>query len=119
MDSLNIQIDKNNVEQQKAFDLVANTNTCLFITGKAGTGKTTFIKRIQEEIISQQGQALLCFNEGIMQLHRTLGLHDQCDRRWMSPSSSDSPTGQRNKGVPDRQSRKGWRATGCSQCRCR
>ena len=39
-----------NVEQQKAFDLVANTNTCLFITGKAGTGKTTFIKRIQEEI---------------------------------------------------------------------
>ena len=50
MESLNIQIDKNNVEQQKAFDLVANTNTCLFITGKAGTGKTTFIKRIQEEI---------------------------------------------------------------------
>lgn len=50
MESLNIQIDKNNVEQQKAFDLVANTNTCLFITGKAGTGKTTFIKRIQAEI---------------------------------------------------------------------
>ena len=50
MESLNIQIDKNNVEQQKAFDLVANTNTCLFITGKAGTGKTTFIKRIQTEI---------------------------------------------------------------------
>ena len=50
MDSLNNQIDKNNVEQQKAFDLVANTNTCLFITGKAGTGKTTFIKRIQAEI---------------------------------------------------------------------
>ena len=50
MESLNIQIDKTNVEQQKAFDLVANTNTCLFITGKAGTGKTTFIKRIQEEI---------------------------------------------------------------------
>lgn len=50
MESLNIQIDKNNVEQQKAFDLVANTNTCLFITDKAGTGKTTFIKRIQAEI---------------------------------------------------------------------
>lgn len=33
-----------------AFDIVANTNTCLFITGKAGTGKTTFVKRIQEEI---------------------------------------------------------------------
>ena len=50
METLKIQIDTQNVEQQKAFDLVANTNTCLFITGKAGTGKTTFIKRIQEEI---------------------------------------------------------------------
>ena len=46
----NLELDKTNVEQQKAFDLVANTNTCLFITGKAGTGKTTFIKRIQAEI---------------------------------------------------------------------
>ena len=50
MKSFEIQIDRNNVEQQMAFDIVANTNTCLFITGKAGTGKTTFVKRIQEEI---------------------------------------------------------------------
>lgn len=50
MNDLEIQIDKTNVEQQIAFDIVANTNTCVFITGKAGTGKTTFIKRIQEEI---------------------------------------------------------------------
>ena len=42
MKSLEIQIDRNNVEQEMAFDIVANTNTCLFITGKAGTGKTTF-----------------------------------------------------------------------------
>ena len=39
-----------NKEQQKAFELVKNTNSTLFITGKAGTGKTTFVKRIQEEI---------------------------------------------------------------------
>ena len=26
------QFDKNNVEKQKAFDLVANTNTCQFST---------------------------------------------------------------------------------------
>ena len=43
-------IDNDNPEQQLAYDLVANTNRCLFITGKAGTGKTTFIKRIQKEI---------------------------------------------------------------------
>ena len=49
MDSINIQIDKSNVEQQKAFDLVANTNTCLFITGKAGTGKTTIAHIIANE----------------------------------------------------------------------
>lgn len=39
-----------NKEQQKAFELVKNTNSSLFITGKAGTGKTTFVMRIQEEI---------------------------------------------------------------------
>lgn len=42
--------DVTNVEQELAFDIVANTNTCVFITGKAGTGKTTFVKRIREEI---------------------------------------------------------------------
>lgn len=42
--------DKDNIEQQKAFEFIANTNTSLFITGKAGTGKTTFIKNIQEKI---------------------------------------------------------------------
>lgn len=45
-----ISVDKDNAEQQLAYDLVANTNRCLFITGKAGTGKTTFIQRIQKEI---------------------------------------------------------------------
>lgn len=50
MEILNIQFDKSNIEQQKAFELVANTSTCLFITGKAGTGKTTFVRWIQSEI---------------------------------------------------------------------
>ena len=50
METREYALDKNNIEQQKAFELVSNTNTSLLITGKAGTGKTTFIKRIQEEI---------------------------------------------------------------------
>ena len=50
MENTQVLLDKTNLEQQKAFDLVANTNTSLFITGKAGTGKTTFVKRIQQEI---------------------------------------------------------------------
>ena len=43
-------LDETNVEQQLAFDFIANTNTSLFVTGKAGTGKTTFIKRILGEV---------------------------------------------------------------------
>ena len=50
MENEKIALDITNVEQLKAYDLVANTNTSIFITGKAGTGKTTFVKRIQEEI---------------------------------------------------------------------
>lgn len=50
MENIEFKIDSTNVEQQKAFDLVENTNTSLFITGKAGTGKTTFIKGIQKLI---------------------------------------------------------------------
>ena len=50
MESTKIQFDQNNKEQQMAFDLVKKTNKSLFITGKAGTGKTTFIKLIQKEI---------------------------------------------------------------------
>lgn len=36
-----------NLELQKAWRLVANTNKSLFLTGKAGTGKTTFLKRLR------------------------------------------------------------------------
>ena len=46
----NFEFDQNNKEQQMAFDLVKKTDKSLFITGKAGTGKTTFIKLIQKEI---------------------------------------------------------------------
>lgn len=50
MDTPILNLDRNNAEQQLAYELIANTNKCLFITGKAGTGKTTFIQRIQDEI---------------------------------------------------------------------
>ncbi len=50
MENTKVVLDETNIELQKAFDLVANTNSSLFITGKAGTGKTTFIKWIQNEI---------------------------------------------------------------------
>lgn len=50
MEFATVTIDKTNKEQLMAYDIVANTNKCIFITGKAGTGKTTFIQLIQQEI---------------------------------------------------------------------
>lgn len=45
---MNTQIDTQNQEQQQAFSLIANTNSSFFLTGRAGTGKTTFLKNVQE-----------------------------------------------------------------------
>lgn len=40
--------DHNNAKMQLAWQLVNDTGTSLFLTGKAGTGKTTFLKRLRE-----------------------------------------------------------------------
>jgi len=37
-------------QQAQAFALVRDTNTSFFLTGRAGTGKTTFLKMIQREV---------------------------------------------------------------------
>lgn len=42
-----------NREQQMAYELVANTNTSFFLTGRAGTGKTTFLHKVQKEVSKQ------------------------------------------------------------------
>lgn len=49
----NIQIDPQNKEQQLAYDLIANTNSCFFLTGRAGTGKTTFLRNVQKLVDKQ------------------------------------------------------------------
>lgn len=41
---------ENNPELQLAWQFIENTGTHLFLTGKAGTGKTTFLKRLRESI---------------------------------------------------------------------
>ncbi len=78
MEDLQFRIDQENVEQQKAFDLVAYTNTSLFITGKAGTGKTTFIKGIQEIVdknfIVLAPTGIAAMNVGGQTIHSFFGL---------------------------------------------
>ena len=41
--------NEHNKEFQQAWDFVENTGRSIFLTGKAGTGKTTFLKRIVEK----------------------------------------------------------------------
>jgi nucleoside-triphosphatase THEP1 len=45
-----MNIDPQNYEQQQAYELIAHTNSCFFLTGQAGTGKTTFLKNVQENV---------------------------------------------------------------------
>ena len=45
-----IHIDSNNAAQMQALDLVKNTNNSFFLTGRAGTGKTTFLHYIQRHV---------------------------------------------------------------------
>lgn len=38
------------VQQEQAYELIRDTYTSFFLTGKAGSGKTTFLRRAQKEI---------------------------------------------------------------------
>lgn len=42
-----------NPQLEKAFDYIQNTKQNVFLTGKAGTGKTTFLHRVKQECIKQ------------------------------------------------------------------
>ena len=78
MEDIQFKIDQENAEQQKAFELVAYTNTSFFITGKAGTGKTTFIKGIQEIVdknfIVLAPTGIAAMNVGGQTIHSFFGL---------------------------------------------
>ena len=47
------QIDTENRQQVLAYELVANTNSSFFLTGRAGTGKTTFLRKVQQMVDKQ------------------------------------------------------------------
>ncbi len=51
-----------NPEIQKAWTVVANTGYSLFLTGRAGTGKTTFLHRIKERLAKR---VVVCAPTGI------------------------------------------------------
>jgi len=46
-------LDKENKQQLLAYELIANTNSSFFLTGRAGTGKTTFLRKVQQMVDKQ------------------------------------------------------------------
>lgn len=44
------QIDTENRQQMLAYELIAHTNSSFFLTGRAGTGKTTFLRNVQSKV---------------------------------------------------------------------
>ncbi len=72
-----------NPQLELAFDLVRNTNKSIFLTGKAGSGKTTFLHQVKNEgskrlvVVAPTGVAAI--NAGGMTIHSffqlPIGLH--------------------------------------------
>lgn len=65
-------------EMGRAFQIIENTTDNLFITGKAGTGKTTFLKYIVENthknIIVAASTGIAAINAGGVTLHSLFGI---------------------------------------------
>ena len=65
----------NNPELQRAWQIIENTGTHLFLTGKAGTGKTTFLRNLKKEspkrtvIVAPTGIDPLLFPTAICTFH--------------------------------------------------
>ncbi len=46
----NIELDKDNVEFNNALEIIKHTKKTVYLTGKAGTGKTTFLKYLKTTV---------------------------------------------------------------------
>lgn len=66
-------LDENNPAFIDAFDIVNNSNESLFLTGKAGTGKTTFLKylvsQLKKKFIALAPTGVAAVNAGGVTLH--------------------------------------------------
>ena len=64
-------------EQINAFNMIAKTNMSFFLTGRAGTGKTTFLKKIQKELpkrfVVLAPTGIAAYNAGGQTIHSFFG----------------------------------------------
>lgn len=84
IDNKNFIIDPNNKEFQLAYDLLEKTNESFFLTGKAGTGKSTFLKHavdnIKKKMLVVAPTGVAALNVGGATIHSTFkfGLGPLC-----------------------------------------
>ena len=73
-----MEIDKENKQQMQAYRLITETNSCFFLTGRAGTGKTTFLHNVQQasdkEFITLAPTGVAAMLAGGDTIHSFLGL---------------------------------------------
>ena len=87
-------LDTNNLEQQTLLELIRSTSDCIFLTGKAGTGKSTLLRYIHEHskkthvLLASTGIAAL--NIGGQTIHSFFKLP-------LRPLPPEDPDLQRNK----------------------
>ena len=73
------KFDSTNNEQRSAYRMIERTNNSFFLAGRAGTGKTTFLKNVQEGvrkkfvILAPTGQAAI--NAGGQTIHSFFGFN--------------------------------------------
>lgn len=73
------KFDRANNEQRSAYKLIERTNNSFFLAGRAGTGKTTFLKNVQNDIkkkfvvLAPTGQAAI--NAGGQTIHSFFGFN--------------------------------------------
>lgn len=72
-DNGNITIDLDNKEFRNAWDLITKTNRSVFLTGKAGTGKSTFLRYVCDNTVKKYvvlaPTGIAAVNVGGMTLH--------------------------------------------------
>src|SRR5215471_9498268 len=90
-----------NPELNLAFEYVRNTSKNIFLTGKAGTGKTTFLHQIKEEsskrMIVTAPTGVAAINAGGMTLHSFFQLQFGLYLPGMSRDTTNQRRYSRNK----------------------
>lgn len=77
--TMEAKFDSTNNEQRSAYRMIERTNNSFFLAGRAGTGKTTFLKNVQEGIkknfviLAPTGQAAI--NAGGQTIHSFFGFN--------------------------------------------